>query len=133
MSELPQSPVVQAGGAGRGSLAELALFFLRLGTTAFGGPAANIAMMEDELVRRRQWLSREKFLDLLGASNLIPGPSSSELAIHIGYLCAGWRGGLMGGSCFILRAAVTVAALGSWYAQFGTLPATARLLYGTKP
>jgi chromate transporter len=66
-----------------GSIPELALFFLRLGTTGFGGPAAHIAIMEDELVRRRRWLSREKFLDLLGASNLIPGPSSSELAIHI--------------------------------------------------
>ena len=74
------------------SLGELAVFFLRLGSTAFGGPAGHIAMMEDELVRRRKWLSREKFLDLLGASNLIPGPSSSELAIHIGYLRGGWPG-----------------------------------------
>jgi chromate transporter len=71
------------------SLCELAAFFLRLGTVAFGGPAGHIAMMEDELVRRRKWLTREKFLDLLGASNLIPGPSSSELAIHIGYLRGG--------------------------------------------
>jgi chromate transporter len=71
-------------------LRQLAVFFLRSGTTAFGGPAAHIAIMEDELVRRRQWLSREKFLDLLGANNLIPGPSSSEVAIHIGYLGAGW-------------------------------------------
>jgi chromate transporter len=86
------SQPVPAGGAERGSLTELALFFLRLGITAFGGPAAHIAIMEDELVRRRKWLSREKFLDLLGASNLIPGPSSSELAIHIGFLRAGWGG-----------------------------------------
>jgi hypothetical protein len=91
------------------SLRELAGFFLQLGTTAFGGPAARIAMMEDELVRRRRWLSREKFLDLLGASNLIPGPSSSELAIHIGYLCGGWRGLLVAGTCFIFPAAVMVA------------------------
>src|SRR5947209_6162809 len=84
-------------GNNRGSLMELALFFLRLGTTAFGGPAAHIAIMEHELVRRRKWLSREKFLDLLGASNLIPGPSSSELAIHIGYLRAGWMGLVIGG------------------------------------
>ena len=77
--------------------------FLRLGTTAFGGPAAHIAIMEDELVRRRQWLSREKFLDLLGASNLIPGPSSSEVAIHIGYLCAGWRGLLIAGASSFFR------------------------------
>jgi len=114
-------------------LGELALFFLRLGTTAFGGPAAHVAIMEDELVRRRQWLSREKFLDLLGASNLIPGPSSSELAIHIGYLCAGWRGLLIAGSCFILPAALMVAGLGWLYVRFGKLPAIASVLYGIKP
>jgi len=115
------------------TLRELALFFLRLGTTAFGGPAAHIAMMEDELVRRRRWLSREKFLDLLGASNLIPGPSSSELAIYIGYLCAGWRGLLIAGSCFILPAALMVAALRWLYVHFGKLPAIAGMLYGIKP
>lgn len=114
-------------------LGELALFFLRLGTTAFGGPAAHVAIMEDELVRRRQWLSREKFLDLLGASNLIPGPSSSELAIHIGYLCAGWRGLLIAGTCFILPAALMVAGIGWLYVRFGRLPATAGVLYGIKP
>lgn len=114
-------------------LAELALFFLRLGTTAFGGPAAHIAMMEDELVRRRGWLSRKKFLDLLGASNLIPGPSSSELAIHIGYLLAGWRGLLVAGVCFILPAAIMVAALAWLYVDFGKLPATGAVLYGVKP
>lgn len=103
-------------------LDELALFFLRLGTTAFGGPAAHIAIMEDELVRRRKWLPREKFLDLLGASNLIPGPSSSELAIHIGYLCAGCRGLLIAGICFILPAALMVAGLGRLYVHFRKLP-----------
>lgn len=115
------------------SLRELAAFFLRLGTTAFGGPAAHVAMMEDELVRRRQWLSREKFLDLLGASNLIPGPSSSELAIHIGYLCGGWRGLLVAGTCFILPAAVMVALLASLYVRFDKLPAAMGILYGIKP
>src|ERR1700693_5648535 len=110
------------------SLSELALFFLRLGTTAFRGPAAPMAMMEDELVRRRKWLSREKFLDLLGASNLIPGPSSSEVAIHIGYLCAGWRGLLIAGICFILPAGLMVAALGWLYVRFGKIPATAGIL-----
>ncbi len=115
------------------SLRELAGFFLRLGTTAFGGPAAHVAMMEDELVRRRGWLSREKFLDLLGASNLIPGPSSSELAIHIGYLRAGWAGLVIAGSCFILPAALMVAALAWAYVRFGRLPATAAILYGVKP
>ncbi|MDQ1387209.1 MAG: chromate transporter [Acidobacteriaceae bacterium] len=114
-------------------LGELALFFLRLGTTAFGGPAAHIAVMEYELVRRRAWLSREKFLDLLGASNLIPGPSSSELAIHIGYLCAGWRGLLVAGSCFILPATLMVGGLASLYVRFGKLPAMAGILFGIKP
>jgi chromate transport protein ChrA len=95
----------------KASLSDLAGFFLRLGTTAFGGPAAHIAIMEDELVRRRGWVSREKFLDMLGASNLIPGPSSSELAIHIGYLLGGWTGLLVAGICFILPAACMVGAL----------------------
>jgi chromate transporter len=119
--------------AKQGSLRELASFFLRLGTTAFGGPAAHIAMMEDELVRRRKWLSREKFLDLLGASNLIPGPSSSELAIHIGYLRAGWAGLIVAGTCFILPAACMVGALAWAYVHFGKLPAASALLYGVKP
>jgi chromate transporter len=114
-------------------LRELAVFFLRLGTTAFGGPAAHIGIMEDELVRRRRWLSREAFLDLLGASNLIPGPSSSELAIHIGYLCAGWRGLVIAGSCFVLPAALMVAALADLYVRFGKLPAAVGVLYGIKP
>jgi chromate transporter len=114
-------------------LGELGLFFLRLGTTAFGGPAAHIAIMEDELVRRRKWLSREEFLDLLGASNLIPGPSSSEVAIHIGYPCAGWRGLLIAGNCFTLPAALMDAGLGWLYVHFGKLPAIAGVLYGIKP
>jgi len=117
----------------RGSLKELAFFFLRLGFTAFGGPAAHIAIMEDELVRRRKWLSREKFLDLLGASSLIPGPSSSELAIHIGYLRAGWAGLLLGGACFIFPAAILVGIIAWAYVRFGHLPAIAGLLYGVKP
>src|SRR5271163_605410 len=115
------------------SLRELANFFLRLGITAFGGPAAHIGMMEGELVRRRQWLSREKFLDLLGASNLIPGPSSSELAIHIGYLRAGWKGLLVAGSCFIFPAALIVGILAWAYVRYGALPATSAILYGVKP
>lgn len=120
-------------GEEKGSIRELALFFLRLGTTAFGGPAAHIAIMEDELVRRRKWLSREKFLDLLGASSLIPGPSSSELAIHIGYLRAGWMGLVVGGICFILPAAILVACIAWAYVRFGHLPAVAAILYGVKP
>ena len=112
----------------RVSIRELAAFFLRLGFTAFGGPAAHIAMMEDELVRRRQWLSRQKFLDLLGASNLIPGPSSSELAIHIGYLLAGWAGLLVAGVCFILSATIMVAAIAWAYVRFGKLPEVSAIL-----
>ena len=133
MAELSQSRAAASGGAERGSLTELAMFFLRLGTTAFGGPAAHIAMMEDELVRRRKWLSREKFLDLLGASNLIPGPSSSELAIHIGYLRAGWLGLVVGGLCFIFPAAILVAGIAWAYVRFGYLPEVSALLYGVKP
>ena len=130
---LAQSDPTVHGSSAPGRLRELAFFFLRLGTTAFGGPAAHIAIMEDELVRRRKWLSREKFLDLLGASNLIPGPSSSELAIHIGYLRAGWMGLVVGGMCFILPAALLVACIAWAYVRFGHLPAVAGLLYGVKP
>jgi chromate transporter len=114
-------------------LRELAWLFLRLGTTAFGGPAAHIALMEDEIVRRRRWLSREKFLDLLGAANLIPGPNSTELAIHVGYQRAGWPGLLVAGTCFIVPAAVIVLALAWLYVRYGTLPQADAVLYGVKP
>jgi len=117
----------------KASLSEVARFILRLGTTAFGGPAAHIAMMEDEVVRRRQWVSREKFLDLLGASNLIPGPNSTEMAIFIGYLCHGWAGLFLGGLCFILPAMVIVIGFAWAYVQFGSLPQVTWLLYGVKP
>jgi len=133
LADLEQSQTGTPDAAKRGSLKELALFFLRLGVTAFGGPAAHIAIMEDELVRRRKWLLREKFLDLLGASSLIPGPSSSELAIHIGYLRAGWAGLLIGGACFISPAAILVGIIAWAYVRFGHLPAIAALLYGVKP
>ena len=114
-------------------MSELALFFLRLGTTAFGGSAAHIAMMEEEVVRRRQWVSREKCLDLLGAANLIPGPSSTEMAIFIGYLCKGWAGLLLGGVCFIAPAMVIVVGFAWAYVGFGNLPQVTWLLYGVKP
>jgi len=116
-----------------GQLGELARLFLRLGTTAFGGPAAHIAMMEDEVVARRGWLTREQFLDLLGATNLIPGPNSTELAIHIGHARAGFPGLVVAGACFILPAALIVSALGWAYVRFGALPQVAGLLYGAKP
>src|SRR5688572_24464338 len=86
------------------ALRELAWLFLKLGTIAFGGPAAHIAMMEDEVVRRRKWLTSEEFLDLLGATNLIPGPNSTEMAIHIGHRRGGFAGLVVAGSCFILPA-----------------------------
>lgn len=116
-----------------GNLRELALFFLLLGTTAFGGPAGHVALMEDHLVTRKKWLTREKFLDLWGASNLIPGPSSSELAIHIGYLHGGWAGLVVAGVCFVLPAAVIVGLLAWAYVHFSQLPATSAILYGIKP
>jgi chromate transporter len=111
---------------------ELALVFLRLGTTAFGGPAAHIAMMEDEFVRRRSWLTSEEFLDLVGAAGLIPGPSSTEVAIYVGYRRAGWPGLLVAGLCFILPAALMVTALAWAYVRFGWLPAVGGALYGIK-
>ena len=114
------------------TLGELALLFLRLCATAFGGPAAHIAMMEDEVVQRKRWLTRAEFLDLIAAVNLIPGPNSTELAIHIGLL-AGWRGLIVAGVCFILPAMVLVT-LAAWaYTEFGNLPHVAGLLYGVKP
>ncbi len=114
-------------------LSELARLFLKLGTTAFGGPAAHVAMMEDEVVRRRQWLTHEEFLDLLGATNLIPGPNSTEMAIHIGHRRAGWPGLLVAGACFILPAALIVTTLAWAYVHFGKLPKAEALLYGVKP
>lgn len=114
-------------------LRELAALFTRLGFTAFGGPAAHVAMMEDEVVRRRGWLTRDQFLDLYGATNLIPGPNSTELAIHIGHARAGWRGLVVAGACFILPAVAIVMALAWAYVQFGTLPEVEAVLYGIKP
>lgn len=117
----------------RQRLKELALVFLKLGTIAFGGPAAHIAMMDDEVVKRLRWLSRETLLDLLGVTNLIPGPNSTELAIHIGYERAGWRGLIIAGSCFILPAMLIVWALAAIYARYQTVPQIEWLLYGIKP
>jgi chromate transporter len=114
-------------------LSQIARVFLRLGVVSFGGPAAHVALMEEELVRRRRWLRRETFLDLLGAANLIPGPNSTELAIHVGYARGGWPGLLVAGACFILPAAVIVAALAWGYVRFGTLPAIAGVLAGVTP
>jgi chromate transporter len=109
------------------------LIFLRLGFTAFGGPAAHISMFRQEFVARRKWLTDEQFLDLLGATNLIPGPNSSEMAIHIGFLHAGWPGLIMGGLAFTLPAVLIVLVLSWAYVQFGTTPQADWLLYGIKP
>lgn len=114
-------------------LCELAALFLKLGAFGFGGPAAHIAFMEDEVVRRRGWLTRGRFLDLAGATNLIPGPNSTEMAIHIGYLRAGWLGLIVAGGCFILPAALITAALAWAYVRFGALPRLAPFLMGVKP
>jgi len=123
----PGMPTAQA------SLREMALVFLKLGTIAFGGPAAHIALMEDEFVTRRRWLTREQFLDRLGAANLIPGPSSTEMAIFIGYEKRGWPGLLVAGCTFILPAAILVGAIAAAYVRYGTLPQVNGVLYALKP
>jgi len=114
-------------------LGELALLFLRLGTTSFGGPAAHIALMRDEVVDRRGWMSDRDYLDLVAASNLVPGPNSTEVAIHVGYKRAGWPGLLVAGACFILPAALIVGVLAWAYAEHGTDPAVVDLRYGILP
>jgi chromate transporter len=114
-------------------LREVAILFLRLGATAFGGPAVHIAMMEDEVVRRRRWVTREEFLDLLGATNLVPGPNSTELAIHLGHRRAGWPGLLLAGACFIVPATLIVWALAWAYVRYGERPAVEGALTGVKP
>jgi chromate transporter len=114
-------------------LREVAQVFLKLGTLAFGGPAAHIGMMRDEVVRRRQWLSDQDFLDLLGVAQLIPGPNSTEMIMLLGARRAGWRGLVLGGASFILPAMLIVMAFGWVYVQFGALPQLEWLLYGVKP
>jgi chromate transporter len=115
------------------SLAELAFVFLKLGTIAFGGPAAHIAMMEEEFVGRRGWLTQEEFLDRLATANLIPGPSSTELAIFIGYGQRGWPGLIVAGCSFIIPAAILVSLLAAVYVRYGALPQIAGVLYAIKP
>jgi len=114
-------------------LAEVAALFLKLGLTAFGGPAAHIALMHAETVKRRKWLNDQEFLDLVGATNLIPGPNSTEMAIHIGFLQAGWLGLIVGGLCFITPAMLIVMLLAWVYVQFGSMPQVEWILYGVKP
>lgn len=114
-------------------LLELAGLFLKLGLIGFGGPAAHIALIEEETVARRGWLTREHFLDLVGATNLIPGPNSTEMTIHIGYVRAGWPGLLVAGTCFILPAALITGGLAYLYVRWGSLPQVAPFLVGIQP
>jgi len=117
----------------KGPLKELAKLFLKLGTTAFGGPAAHIAMMRQEVVVKREWLTEQHFLDLIGATNLIPGPNSTEMAIHIGQERAGWKGLITAGICFILPAVLITGCIAWLYKDYGTLPQVRPFVSGIKP
>jgi chromate transporter len=114
-------------------LTEVAAVFLKLGTIGFGGPAAHIAMLETEVVARRQWISQAQFLDLIGLTNLIPGPSSTQVAIYIGYLRAGWWGLVIAGVCFILPAMAIVWSLAIGYDRVDDLPQAIAIFAGIKP
>lgn len=119
--------------AAHSPLKELAKLFLKLGFLGFGGPAVHIAMMEEEVVRKRKWFSHGYFLDLVSATNLIPGPNSTEMTMHIGHERAGWKGLLVAGLCFILPA-VTITAIFAWaYQVYGKLPNVTPFIYGIKP
>ncbi|MHB8731668.1 MAG: chromate efflux transporter [bacterium] len=122
-----------SSGGRRAALREVAALFLKLGWIAFGGPAAHIALMRQEVVARRKWVTEQQFLDLLGASNLIPGPTSTELAIYLGYARAGRLGLVLAGTLFILPAMLLVLAFAWAYVRYGSLPQAAALLYGIKP
>ncbi len=114
-------------------LKEVALLFFKLGTVAFGGPAAHIAMMEQEVVEKRKWMDRQHFLDLVGATNLIPGPNSTEMTMHCGYVRAGWKGLIVAGLCFIFPALVITGLMAYLYVEYGSLPAVEPFLMGIKP
>lgn len=116
-----------------GSLAEVAKVFFRLGCIAFGGPAVHIAMMEEQVVRKRQWISPEHFLDLVGATNLIPGPNSTEMTMHCGHERAGWKGLVVAGACFIVPAVIITGVIAWAYQRYGSLPEVQPFLYGIKP
>lgn len=134
MEEQERAPEeVEGGHPARGSAWEVFWLFLRLGFTSFGGPAAHIGIMQNELVQRRKWLDDQKFLDLLGITNLIPGPNSTEMAIHIGLLRAGWPGLVAGGAGFILPAMLIVLLFAWAYVHYGSTPQAGWLLYGIKP
>lgn len=115
------------------NLKEVAALFFKLGSIAFGGPAAHIAMMEDEVVKKRKWMSPQHFLDLVGASNLIPGPNSTEMTMHCGYERAGWKGLIVAGACFIFPAVGITMILAWLYKTYGQLPSVEPFIYGIKP
>ena len=117
----------------RGNLREVALAFLKLGVIGFGGPAAHIALMRREFVEERHWLDEDRFLELFGGANLIPGPASTELGMMLGYLRAGWAGLLVAGACFIAPAMTIVLILASVYVRYGSVPATGWVLSGVAP
>lgn len=117
----------------KNNLIELAKLFLKLGIIGFGGPAVHIAMMQDEVVTKRKWLSEQHFLDLIGATNLIPGPNSTEMAIHIGHERAGWKGLVVAGFCFIFPAVLITGCIAWLYKKYGQLPAMQPFIYGIKP
>jgi chromate transporter len=129
----PLSPSAYGHIDHRQRLREVCLLFLKIGLIGFGGPAATIAMMEDEVVTRRQWLTRAYFLDIVGATNLAPGPNATEIAIQVGYLRAGWPGMALAGLCFIFPGALITLGLAGGYVRYGTLPAIAPFLAGIKP
>lgn len=114
-------------------LREVAILFFKLGSIAFGGPAAHIAMMEDEVVKKRKWMTAQHFLDLVGATNLIPGPNSTEMTMHCGHERAGWKGLIVAGVCFIFPA-VAITMVFAWlYDTYGQLPKVEPFIYGIKP
>lgn len=117
----------------KAELKDIARLFLKLGIIGFGGPAAHIAMMQKEVVEKRKWLTEQHFLDLIGATNLIPGPNSTEMAIHIGHEKGGWRGLLVAGLCFILPAVFITGVFAWLYKEYGKLPEIATFIYGIKP
>lgn len=117
----------------KATLKEIAKLFLKLGIVGFGGPAAHIAMMQDEVVAKRKWLSEQHFLDLIGATSLIPGPNSTEMAIHIGHEKGGWKGLIIAGLCFILPAVFITGIFAYLYKQYGELPEVQPFIYGIKP
>ena len=115
------------------NLKEVASVFFKLGIVAFGGPAAHIAMMRDEVVQKRKWMTEEHFLDLMGVTNLIPGPNSTEMTMHCGHERAGWKGLFIAGICFIFPA-VLITCIFAWlYAEYGQLPNAQKYIYGIKP